>query len=181
MNCLGVLLAAGASRRFGPQNKLLTPYRGKPLVYAAATSLLGAGCEAVIAILTSSEVADILPSGIEPHLLTPGLPMSDSFRTAIDLAVVRNAASLLICLADMPNITATLLRSLRAQTKSRACQATDWRTPPLLLNAADYQTAREAATGDQGARHFLKMLPPDAMIQISTAEALDIDYPDDCL
>lgn len=181
MNCLGVLLAAGRSCRFGPRNKLLAPYRGKPLVNAAATALLGAGCEAVVAILSADEVAAVMPTGIEAHRLPPGLPMAASFRAAIDLATARDAANLLVCLGDMPNVMPPLLHRLRTQTGSCACQTEDWRTPPLLLSAADYRTARAAATGDQGARQFLKTLPPEAVIQISMAAALDIDYPEDCL
>ena len=40
MKTLGVLLAAGASRRFGAEDKLLAPWQGQPLVMAASRALL---------------------------------------------------------------------------------------------------------------------------------------------
>src|SRR5271165_4945182 len=112
MRRLGVLLAAGASRRFGPEDKLLAPYRGGALVRSAATSLLGAGCDAVLAIVSSVDVAAALPTGIEICSIAPGQPMAVSFHTAIDQAVARRASRLLICLGDMPNVKPALLRRL---------------------------------------------------------------------
>ena len=179
MRRLGVLLAAGASRRFGPQDKLLAPYRGGALVRSAATSLLGAGCDAVLAIVSSVDVAAALPTGIEICSIAPGQPMAVSFHTAIDQAVARRARRLLICLGDMPNVKPALLRRLAAHDSSCACQAGDIRTPPMLLAETDYAAARASADGDRGARQFLTRLPPDTLIDVDPVEILDIDRPAD--
>lgn len=46
----GIVLAAGASRRMG-RNKLLLPFRGRPLVCAALDAVTGAGARPVICVL----------------------------------------------------------------------------------------------------------------------------------
>jgi CTP:molybdopterin cytidylyltransferase MocA len=45
----GVLLAAGASRRFG-STKLLHPFRGEPMVLAQIRAFLGAGLDEVVVV-----------------------------------------------------------------------------------------------------------------------------------
>lgn len=47
----GILLAAGASRRMGPLNKLLAPIGGKPLVRHAAEALVAASLSSVIIVI----------------------------------------------------------------------------------------------------------------------------------
>ncbi|HTQ70320.1 MAG TPA: NTP transferase domain-containing protein [Acidocella sp.] len=179
MRSLGVLLAAGASRRFGPQDKLLAPYRGAALVRAAATSLLGAGCDAVLAIVSSMEVAAALPAGFEICRIAPGQMMAASFQAAIDQARARQASRLLVCLGDMPNVKPALLRRLAAHDSSCACQAGGIRTPPMLLAETDYAAARDSAQGDRGARRFLATLSPGALIDVDPVELRDIDQPGD--
>jgi len=179
MHCLGVLLAAGASRRFGPEDKLLAPYRGAALVCAAATPLLGAGCDAVLAIVSSMEVANVLPTEIEICRVASGRPLADSFGMAVDLALEQRASRLLICLGDMPNVTAALLRRLVTYDGSCACRVGATLTPPMVLGSADYATAKAGADGDRGARQFLTALPSNALIDVDPVEVLDIDRPDD--
>jgi molybdenum cofactor cytidylyltransferase len=43
-----VLLAAGASQRFGPDKKLLANIRGKPLIRWVAEEIVDSGAEAVV-------------------------------------------------------------------------------------------------------------------------------------
>lgn len=179
MRSLGVLLAAGASRRFGPEEKLLAAYRGGALVRAAALALLGAGCDEVLAIVSSEDVAAALPAGAEICRIAPGQEMAASFHAAIDQAVARQASRLLICLGDMPNVSPALLRQLAARDRSCACRSGNIRTPPLLLAEADYAAARASAEGDRGARQFLATLPPDTLMAVDPGEMLDIDQPAD--
>jgi molybdenum cofactor cytidylyltransferase len=179
MHTLSVLLAAGASRRFGPDDKLLTPFRGVALVHSAATALLGAGCDATVAIVSSSSVSEALPPGLEVCSIPPGQPMAASFHAAIDLALERRADRLLICLGDMPNVTPPLLHRLTLRDTSCACRTEGIRTPPMLLVSTDYAAAYASAEGDRGARRFLATLPANALIDVDLAKLLDIDRPED--
>jgi CTP:molybdopterin cytidylyltransferase MocA len=51
-----ILLAAGASTRFGPENKLVAEINGRPLVRATADAVLGAGIAEVV-VVTGSALA----------------------------------------------------------------------------------------------------------------------------
>ena len=54
----GILLAGGASRRFGGA-KLLHPYRGEPMVLSAARAFLDAGLDEVLLVVGAhAAVAD---------------------------------------------------------------------------------------------------------------------------
>ncbi|MFE3836511.1 NTP transferase domain-containing protein [Pseudogemmobacter sonorensis] len=178
-DCLGVLLAAGASRRFGPDDKLLASYGGAPLVVRAARALGAAGCDRLAAIVSSPGVAAALPEGFAGVFVEPDQPMAVSFRRAIDLARETGAARLLICLGDMPNLPVDLLRRLRGMDGSAACLAEGVRMPPMLLLARDYAAAREGAEGDRGARRFLATLPESALLALTPEQARDIDRPAD--
>ncbi|MGH9115939.1 MAG: NTP transferase domain-containing protein, partial [Acidimicrobiales bacterium] len=63
------LLAAGAGTRFGPgagaAHKLLAPWRGRPLVWWAARSVLDAGLERTWVVTGAVDLAGALPEGVE--------------------------------------------------------------------------------------------------------------------
>ncbi|MGQ3676023.1 nucleotidyltransferase family protein [Xanthobacter sp. TB0139] len=179
MKTAGILLAAGLSRRFGPENKLLTPYRGRTLVTWAAEALLEGGCDVVAAITSSEEVAARLPAGMQNLPLSPGLPMAASFRAAIAFAQARQAGRALICLGDMPHVTPHMLKSLLARPGNTACISNGVRLPPLLLMEADYEEAARTAEGDRGARAFLQELPEEALFPLEAMAGLDVDTTED--
>ncbi len=179
MSSLGVLLAAGESRRFGTEDKLLAPWRGRPLVATAAAAMANAGCDGLAAIVSSPAVAAVLPADFVPHRVAAGQPMAVSFRPAVALAEASGATRLLICLGDMPGIEVGLLERLLAAPGSAACLCDGIRLPPMALARADFTAASAAAEGDRGARRFLAALPATALIPIAAAVARDIDTPDD--
>lgn len=120
---LGVLLAAGQSRRFGPGDKLLAPLAGRPLVCHAAGALAASGVGALAAVVSSPAVAALLP-GFAALRVGPGLPMARSLaRALVEHARALDAARLLVCLGDMPGVTPALLGRLLAQAGSAACVA----------------------------------------------------------
>ncbi|MEO0730235.1 MAG: nucleotidyltransferase family protein, partial [Pseudomonadota bacterium] len=116
-----VLLAAGASSRFGSENKLLAAVGGKPLVARVAAVLRDAlPASPLIAVTRSGpdgqSVQDALAGYsiqfIENADAKEGI--STSIRCGVD-AVRNNASSpigVLIAQGDMPNLTADLVRRL---------------------------------------------------------------------
>ncbi|OOY06730.1 NTP transferase domain-containing protein [Thioclava sp. F28-4] len=179
MRTLGILLAAGASRRFGARDKLLADWNGAPLVLAAARALEASGCDALVAIVSSERVAVSLPPSFKVHHVAPGLPLSESWRTARGVATSRRAERALFVLGDMPFVSTDTLRALvNSDGGGRACTFNGIPMPPALLTAHDLRHAPDQ-DGDQGARELLRALPRKSLISLSAEEASDIDTPED--
>lgn len=176
---LGALLAAGASTRFGPEDKLLAPWRGRPLVTWAADALHQAGCDRLIAVTSSPAVAAALPAAFECCRVPPGLPMSVSVKAAVAAAARMEARCVLLCLGDMPEVTPDLLRRLLARPGSAACRAGRRRLPPAQIADADFARVLALPEGDHGARDLIADLPEARLIPISANAARDIDRPAD--
>ena len=172
---IGLLLAAGASRRFGPQDKLLAPLGGRPLVTRAADALRGTPLDHRIAVIANPALAPLL-EGVEIVLIPPG-QQSDSLRAG--LAAAGQPDRLLIALGDMPDVTsAHLTRILTAATDNLPACSHDGTAP---LPPACFPQARLAdlqhLTGDQGAARLLHDLPSTQYINAPSL-LRDIDTPD---
>ncbi|MBE2274836.1 MAG: NTP transferase domain-containing protein [Rhodobacteraceae bacterium] len=178
MALLGVLLAAGASRRFGPDDKLLAPFAGRPLVLHAAATLMALAPDRLVAVVSAPAVANILPPAFERRFVPAGGALDLSFHAAIDAASAQDER-LMICLGDMPCVPLRAFRALLALPGSGACLCDGQRMPPLLLARADYAAARSAASGDSGGRRFLAGLPADRLVTLARPEGRDIDRPAD--
>lgn len=175
MKTLGVLLAAGASRRFGAEDKLLASWRGEPLVVAAARTLARAGCDELAAVVSSGAVAAALPPAFPAIHIEPGLNMSASLRAACRFAGARDVDRMLIALGDMPALRVETLRKLLTSAhQSRACHVDGTRMPPVVLLRQDWRKAA-LEQGDQGARSVIAALPASALLALSCDEARDID------
>lgn len=178
LKTVGILLAAGRSRRFGESDKLLALWHGEPLVRAAARTLAAAGCDALAAIVSSEAVGDVLPEDYALCRVPPGQPLSASFRRACDWALEVGAERLLIALGDMPAIAPDTLRRLVARSESGACIHRGIRMPPALLRVEDLR-GFALEEGDRGARGLLAALPEEALLPLAEHEARDVDYPQD--
>lgn len=175
MKTLGILLAAGASRRFGVEDKLLALWRGAPLVATAARTLAKAGCDKLAAVVSSEAVAAALPPTFHAIRIEPGLDMSASFRAACRFAEVQGGDRMLIVLGDMPDVQAeTLTRLLASPDQSRACHLDGTRMPPAVLLRREWQGVA-SEQGDHGARAVIAALPASALLALSPDEARDID------
>lgn len=184
MRRIGILLAAGASRRFGPEDKLLAPLRGEALVLHAVRALQTLRLDRLVAITSSPAVEAVLAPLMECHAIEAEQPLSASFLAALALAAgdagfFADGGKLLIALGDMPGITATSLQSLLALPGSGAASFGGVRMPPVVLDPADMAMAREGVAGDRGARGFLASLPETALVPLTAAEAQDVDRPED--
>ncbi len=171
-----VLLAAGASRRFGPEDKLLALWHGRPLVTHAAEALRASGLSPLIAVTASPDIAGLLAGFAVVAPDRPDPEQSDSLRAGIAEARRRGAQAALVALGDMPGVTPDLLRAVAARATAAPAAATDGTRamPPACFPAALFG-ALLAATGDRGARPLLAALP-DAQRVPAPPEALrDID------
>ncbi len=177
MRTVGLLLAAGHSRRFGPQNKLLADFRGKPLVIHSAEAMRNAGLDGLVAVVTDQAVADHLADFtlVWPEEADP--EQSDSLRAGVQAALDIGWDRLLIGLGDMPLVTAVHVRAVVDRcTQKRASASTDGthRTPPACFPTS-MADALLALRGDRGAGSLLQALPAEALVEAPAGMLKDVD------
>ena len=179
MKTIGILLAAGKSRRFGPEDKLLSTYQGQPLCRYAAEAMRASDADGLVACISNPS----LEPEFEGFQVTrcSGL-QSDSLKAGIKSAIELGSDRLLVVLADMPNVTTGTLNTLMATNASLAACTKNGNRPmvPALFDHT-YFDALLKLEGDQGARMLLQQVAPENMVPISTAEAFDVDTPADLL
>ena len=172
---VGVLLAAGHSRRWGPDNKLLAPWKGRALVVRAGALLARAPVEARAAVLRDPKVAALLP-GLVP-LAPEGEDQSASLRAAVAWAQGLGAARLLVLLADMPALSeatvAALVEGCTEDRPSAVLHPGGQPGAPACFPASCF-AALSALRGDRGAG---ALLGNAVTIPAPPAELADVDRP----
>ncbi len=182
MTTVGIVLAAGASRRFGPENKLLAHFRGGPLVAQAAQAMAElhraqqvAHYVAVVAEAQVGAVFTAVDTGCDIVSLDAPDVQSTSLGAGLARARVLGADRILITLGDMPLITSNDLRGLLA-TAAPITATTDGSTimPPACFDRAYFDDIAKVQ-GDRGAGKLLKTLPDEALFSVPTARLSDVD------
>ncbi|QQR39291.1 nucleotidyltransferase family protein [Devosia rhizoryzae] len=179
-----VVLAAGLSRRFGADDKLLADLDGRPLAQHCAETLSRLAFAHHIAVCQdSTPITTLFAESGFTVVINPDSAQGQASSLAVGVAEAAShgASFVLICLADMPFITAEhLLRLLDALDQSPSGIAASAHpdlapTPPAIF-AAQHFPELTALTGDQGARDLLRK----AQIVIAgEGELADFDTPAD--
>ncbi|MFI5679826.1 nucleotidyltransferase family protein [Streptomyces cellulosae] len=160
----GLLLAAGGGRRLGGRPKALLPYRGRPLVEYAAGVLRAAGCARVHVVLGAAADAVREQARLGTCVLVENADWTDgmgsSLRAGLDSLAGTGARAALVSLVDQPGIGAEAVSRVLAagpDETSLVCAAYDGvRGHPVLLGAAHWAGIAASATGDRGARAYLR-------------------------
>ncbi|WUX59188.1 nucleotidyltransferase family protein [Streptomyces sp. NBC_01431] len=162
----GLLLAAGGGRRLGGRPKALLLHRGRPLVEHAARVLREGGCDQVYVVLGAAadevRVRADLPGCVLVDNPDWAEGMGSSLRAGLDaLATAEGRPSAaLVCLVDQPGIGAeAVARVLAAHRSGDALVAASYdgkRGHPVLFGADRWADIAAGATGDRGARAYLK-------------------------
>jgi molybdenum cofactor cytidylyltransferase len=177
---VAVVLAAGLSTRFGA-DKLLRPIDGRPLAAHIADTLAAMPFAHRIAICSADPGRKATFAARGFTLIEnsdPGRGMASSLALAAQRAIDLDADAVLICLADMPNVTAAHLLSLIGASAGNDIVATEsagTRSPPAIFGRKVLPLLL-ALTGDQGARHLLRGA---ATIEASPHLVRDVDTPGD--
>lgn len=160
----GLLLAAGGGRRLGGRPKALLEHRGRPLVEYAVGVLRAAGCARVHVVLgaRADEVRRRAELGgcvvVENPAWEEG--MGSSLRAGLDSLAGTGAGAALVSLVDQPGIGVEAVRRVLAAYEddgSLVSAAYDGvRGHPVLLGAAHWAGIAESASGDRGARAYLR-------------------------
>ncbi|MDD7969162.1 nucleotidyltransferase family protein [Actinomycetospora lemnae] len=187
MTVAGLLLAAGGGRRMG-RPKAAVELDGEPLVRRAVGALRGAGLDPVVVVLGAGlpEVAELLPDGTAwvpaPGWDTEG--QAASLRAGLEALSGTDAVAAVVALVDTPGIGREALARVAARADGPevlARGAVAGRAGhPVLLGRAHWEAVRAAATGDAGARGFLRGRDDVAAVEIGdVAVPDDLDTPDD--
>jgi len=162
-NVAAVILAAGRSTRMGGPNKLLAELGGKPLVRIVTEQALESRASDVIVVTghQAEEVREALQGLKVKFVHNPdfaeGLAGSVKTGTA---AVPENADGAVICLGDMPLISAHLIdRLIEAFVPDRgsliAVPVSDGRRGNPVLWSRRFFNELMTLDGDIGARHLI--------------------------
>lgn len=172
-----ILLAAGQSRRFGPQNKLLTDLQGKPLISHAADHIRGLKPDHMIAVTQTEAVANMLEDFTILKASNQAM-QSDSIRLGLQAAEHKGAQKAMIVLGDMPFADSTLMGQVAANCSGdRPSATTDGKRilPPACFPKS-YFSDLYALKGDKGAAHILRGLPSASLAVVDPAAVFDIDH-----
>lgn len=185
-----ILLAAGSSRRFGADNKLLAMLDGKPLIRHGAEVLAKAGLGEIIVVTgpDADRIAAAL-AGLDVRLVHNPRHldgMGGSVATGVR-ALSPAARGALICPGDMPRLDPALLARLIATFTANNGQPIVYPSLPdgsqrnPVLWPARLFGELAALTGEMGAKSLLQAhtaeaiavrCEPDPLLDIDTAEDL---------
>ena len=171
----GVLLAAGEGSRFG-QPKALVELDGQTLAERGANTLLAGGADPVFVVTGAASVELDGIHTIYNQQWRTG--MGSSLRAALR-ALPPDVDAVVVALADQPLVGAEAVARLIAAYRAGAAVAVaayDGKPRnPVLLAREHWPEVIATATGDQGARAFLRARPDLVML----IECGDTGRPDD--
>ncbi|MBC8339802.1 MAG: nucleotidyltransferase family protein [Rhodospirillales bacterium] len=184
-----VVLAAGASRRMGDENKLLANVHGRPIIRSAVTAALEAGAGPVVVVtgFEGGRVRAVL-SGLDVGFAdNPDYPegLSTSLKAGIE-AVPQDCTGAVIVLGDMPRVSAAIIDKLvdRFETgggETICVPVHGGRRGNPVLWPRRFFADLAAVQGDRGGRDLLQRLSGHIeTVEVDTPEIFfDVDTPDD--
>jgi len=184
----GVVLAAGAGRRFGG-GKQLAELDGRPLLEHALAEAEQSGLEARFVVLGANAEKILATVDLHGHEAVVCADwdegMAASLRAGVSAARAAGADAILITLGDQPRVTAeAMARVLGARGgpdgTSRAVRASYDGVPghPALLEGSLFE-ALLALRGDEGARGVFKSANTHLVVCDDVAVPTDVDVIDD--
>jgi CTP:molybdopterin cytidylyltransferase MocA len=172
----GVLLAAGEGARFG-QPKALVTLDGQTLAERGARLLRAGGADPVLIVAGAAPVA--VGDVRTVHNPDWHTGMGSSLRAALRALASADAGAAVIALADQPLVgreaVARLIAAYEAGATVAVAAYEGRPRNPVLLAREHWPEVIETATGDQGARAFLRAHPD----LVTLVECGDTGRPDD--
>ncbi len=185
----GIVLAAGQSRRMGADNKLMADVGGKPMLLHAVAAVEASAATPLIVVTghEPEQIAAALGSD-RPVTLTHNPRFAEGLSTSLAAgiaAVPDGCDGALVCLGDMPRVTAALLDRMIAAfnpVEGRAIVIPTRhgkRGNPVLFDRRFFAAMRDVA-GDTGARHLIGQ-HEDLVAEIAVDDDsifMDVDTPE---
>jgi nicotine blue oxidoreductase len=183
MRVAGLLLAAGAGRRFGTP-KALVEHGGALFVESATGVLLRAGCDPVVVVLgaASDEVRARASLGSALVVDNPDWATGMGSSLRVGLAALTGVDAVVVLPVDTPGVTAGAVRRLMALADRQVLARASYDGEPghpVLLGHDHWAGAAASATGDAGARDYLRVHEVLTVPCEDIASGADVDRPED--
>jgi CTP:molybdopterin cytidylyltransferase MocA len=185
MEVAGLILAAGAGRRYG-MAKALVPYGGSLLVRRAAETLRAAGIARTL-VVVGAEAARVRAAAPElSYVENPewATGMASSLRAGLATLAATTAGAAVVLLVDMPGVTPAAVRATVVGAAPDALVMGGYgerRSHPVVLGRDHWAGAAASATGDRGARDYLRLHAGQVRVVPlgHLADDADLDVPED--
>ncbi|MCE6995955.1 nucleotidyltransferase family protein [Saccharothrix sp. S26] len=185
MRVAGLLLAAGAGRRFGGP-KALVSHGGALWVDRAAVVLRDAGCAPVVVVLGAS-AASVRARAVLDGCVVVDNPdwatgMGSSLRAGLDALAGADVGAVVVLPVDTPGVTAAAVERLRALASPTALARASYDGAPghpVLIGSAHWPGVAASAVGDAGARDYLRAHGALDVPCGDVADGDDVDHPRD--
>jgi molybdenum cofactor cytidylyltransferase len=182
MSIAAVVLAAGGGTRFdGPEHKLLSSFRGRPLVAWAIASATGAALDEVAVIVGAIDLGIAVPEGVtvvqNPDWASG---QATSLQTAVSWALECRHEALVVGLGDQPLVPSAAWAAVAAAESPIAVATFDGsRRPPVRLHRSVWSLL--PTEGDEGARVLIKRRPDLVCEVVCEGQPVDIDNEEDLI
>jgi len=191
MRCFAILMAAGFSRRFGEQNKLLAPFRGKPLARHTLDLVCGIGCFEKVFFVCADEAVAALAGGLDVTTVynpAPEKGQGESARLGLMAAIQFYAAEpdyYMFFPCDQPMLNQDVVRLLLDAARpgyitEPVCPGGSRGHSPSLFSGSFREELASLKHGEHP--RLIKEKYPQSVIKVEIADPsllVDIDTPDD--
>jgi CTP:molybdopterin cytidylyltransferase MocA len=187
-----LLLAAGASRRFGGAPKVIQQLDGKPIVRWSAEALVSASVDEVIVVVPPND-AEIRRAlvGLDVRFTMNRRPeegMGSSIAAGVH-ALSAHTEAVLVALADEPTLPRDAVVKVIARYRADSSRGVHIVAPtyhgtrghPTLFDRAVFDELKTLGHGsDRGARDIIDLDPSRVtFLELDVAPPGDVDTPDD--
>jgi CTP:molybdopterin cytidylyltransferase MocA len=180
----GLLLAAGAGRRYGMPKALV---EGGAWLRRAVATLIDGGCEPVLVVVgaQADEVIPLVPDIASTVLAADWAEgMGASLRTGL-VELIRTAPpqvqAALVHLVDLPDVDASVVRRLVTSASPSVVARAGFASQPghpVLFGRQHWAEIVDSAHGDRGARDWLAGRSDLIVVDCSDlASGIDVDRP----
>ncbi|GAA3224478.1 nucleotidyltransferase family protein [Actinocorallia longicatena] len=179
MSVAGLLLAAGAGRRYGMPKALASDASGEPFIRRAVATLRDGGCSEIVAVLGAGADEVIELPGVR-RIVNPewASGMGSSLRAG--LGGLGGQDAVVVLLVDTPGITPAAVRRLASGATAATLRVATYggeQGHPVVIGRDHWAGVAELAEGDVGARPYLRRHPPERVACDDVADGTDVDVP----
>jgi CTP:molybdopterin cytidylyltransferase MocA len=175
----GLILAAGAGTRFGPDSsKLLAPLEGRPLLeHAVDAACAVTELERIVVVLgaRACDVRTQVAFGRAEPVVCSDWERGQSFSLRCGTAALAGAEKVIVTLGDSPLVTPAVIRRFLGEPGGTRAVYHGRPGHPVVLGSSQL-SALAAVTGDEGAR---ELLDGEEIECSALSSGRDVDTPDD--